>query len=69
MSELNTGIKMITILGRNEFIHMSGCDKDWIIKHDAVNRTILIGRRMKGVQKVLGFNDMAQGLSSPQEIG
>ena len=46
---LNTGIKMMTILGRNDFIQMGGCDKDWIIKHDAVDRTILIGRRMQGV--------------------
>ena len=48
---------MITILGRNEFIHMNGCDKDWIIKHDAVERTILVGRRTQGVQRSLGFKD------------
>ena len=54
---LNTGVKMITILGRNEFIHMNGCDKDWIIKHDAVGRTIQVGRRTQGVQRILGFKD------------
>ena len=36
---------------------MNGCGKDWIIKHDAVERTILVGRRTQGVQKSLGFKD------------
>jgi hypothetical protein len=64
---LNTGIKMITILGRNVFIHMNGCDKDWIIKHDAVGRTIQVGRRTQGVQRILGFKDHTRAIISSRD--
>ena len=48
----SSGVKMVTTVCGREYIHMSGSDNEWTIRHNEEDQQIVICRRIKQGQNV-----------------